>query len=478
LGERVLLTSFLGDWLFVSPEEWRQLASGAVGEGHPLYARVAEAGFLRSRLDVDQASRRFWRKKSFLAAGPTLHAFVLTARCNHGCQYCHSSVVGMQRTETDMTQEVASRAIDFALSTTSPWLNIEFQGGEPTANWPIVEYVLRTARERNAQIGKTLSFSLVTNFSLLTEEKLDFLVRQRVQVCTSLDGPADLHNQIRIFDGGSSHQITVDWLRRVNEKYDELGLDRTLYRVEALPTVTRASLSRARDIVDEYVRVGCRAVFLRKLDPFGFAERTRRKLGYTIAEFLEFYREAFEYIVQLNVEGTEVLERNAAIMLCKILGDWEPNYLDLRSPGGAAIGQLGYHPDGGIYSSDEGRMVGAMGDDMFRLGSVLTDSYTDVMQSPQVRALVMASTNDAHPDCASCVYQPWCGLQPEYNYKTQGSIFGRMRDSDWCRKHKGIFDIVMRKLDSATPDELAVFRRWTISRRQDHFLHPPPVEVS
>ena len=53
------------------------------------------------------------------------------------------------------------------------------------------------------------------------------------------------------------------------------------------------------------------------------------------------------------------MERHAAIMLNKILADDEPNYLDLRIPGGACIGQIGYAPDGSIYSADEGRFVAA-----------------------------------------------------------------------------------------------------------------------
>jgi sulfatase maturation enzyme AslB (radical SAM superfamily) len=37
---------------------------------------------------------------------------VLTHRCNHGCQYCHSSIVGMERYDTDMSIETAERAVD------------------------------------------------------------------------------------------------------------------------------------------------------------------------------------------------------------------------------------------------------------------------------------------------------------------------------------------------------------------------------
>jgi His-Xaa-Ser system radical SAM maturase HxsB len=304
----------------------------------------------------------------------------------------------------------------------------------------------------------------------MTDERLDWLIENKVQVCTSLDGPEDLHNRVRIFSGGNSHAVTVAWIAKVNERYQALGLDPILYRVEALPTITRFSLHRWKDIVDEYVKQGCRAIFLRKLDPFGFAEATRKNLGYTIDEFLVFYENALRYIIELNKQGVQVLERNAAIMLCKMIADYDPNYLDLRTPGGAAIGQLAYHPNGNVYSSDEGRMVAAMGDEAFLLGNVFEHGYRDIMGSETVRALILASTNDSQPDCVSCVYKAYCGQQPEYNYKTQGSIFGRMRDSAWCKKHKGIFDILAHWLHSASDSEREVVRLWTISRPQEHYL--------
>ena len=481
----VLVTNELGDHLFLEPADFQRFIEATVRPDEPLYARLREQNLIAEHLDLPTLAARYRRKKGFLAYGPTLHAFVLTERCNHGCQYCHSSVVGMHRKDTDMSVSVAERAVDMALQTTSPWLTIEFQGGEPTANWETLQFVVEYAQRKNAVACKELSFALVTNFSLMTEEKLDFLIANRVQICCSLDGPEDLHNKIRIYKSGNSFELTTRWIARVNERYVEMGLDPTLYRVEALPTVTRDSLSRGREIVDTYVASGCRAIFLRKLDPFGFAAATARKLGYTMEDFIAFFISTVDYILELNKQGVEVMERHVAIMLSKILKDTEPNYLDLRTPGGAVIGQVGYHPDGRIFSSDEGRMVAAMGDDIFAVGHVDGGGYHEMMRSDTVRALVLASSNDSQPGCVSCTYKPYCGQQPEYNYKTQGSIWGRMGDSVWCRKHKYIFDYIMTKVHRADPAEMEIFDRWTTSRAQDHFVQDvsggagaPPAAVS
>lgn len=469
IGRKILISNDLGDWLLLTADEFRDVLEGRPRPGEPLHEKLARANFIADRVDLNAQAQRWRRKHHYLFAGPTLHAFVLTHRCNHGCQYCHSSIVGMDRYDTDMSLETAERGVDLAFQTTAWGLTIEFQGGEPTANWPVLQHIVDYARKKNETAQKVLSFALVTNLSLMDEEKLDFLLDRRVQICTSLDGPEDLHNKIRIFKGGNSHQLLMSWMKRINQRYADMGLDANQYRVEALPTITRPSLGRWRDIVDTFVEAGCRAVFLRKLDPFGFAAKSAKTLGYSMDEFLEFYANAVDYIIALNRQGVQVMERHAAIMLNKILADEEPNYLDLRVPGGACIGQIGYAPDGSIYSSDEGRFVAAMGDDMFRIGTV-NDSYHDLMTNAATRALVMAGLNDGQPDCVSCVYKPWCGQQVEYNYKTQGSLHGHMRDSAWCRKHKSIFDYLMHKLEAADERDMEMFRLWTTNRTLDHFI--------
>jgi hypothetical protein len=148
----------------------------------------------------------------------------------------------------------------------------------------------------------------------------------------------------------------------------------------------------------------------------------------------------------------------------------DPNFLDLRNPGGAGIGGLAYNYDGSIFVSDEGRMLHEHGDDAFLLGHVSTAKYRDIVTHDTVRALLVASNLDALPDCVNCTYNPYCGVKPEHSYKTQGSIHGRTRESQICSVHKGIQDYLFTKLKEADPEVLETFRRWTTIRERSHFL--------
>ena len=471
VGGDVLLTNPWGDWVFVTKAELADLARGRLDAAGPLHARLAAKNFIASKVDVAKVAAATRDKKRFLDVGPILHMLVVTLRCNETCVYCHASRADMDAVHTDMTPEIAEKAIDLALQSTSPSVTIEFQGGEPLVAFDIVKHAVTYALQRNRAYGKELGFTMVSNLALMDEEKMKFLVGHKVQICSSIDGPELLHNKQRVLVGGSAYAETARWIERINKAYIDLGLDPTLYHVEALLTTTREALSKPIEIVDTFVSLGCRAIFLRPVDPFGFAEKTRSKIEYDRAAYRDFYRTAVDYILDLNFKGEQVLERYAAIFLTKILRGEDPNFMDIRSPGGSGIGALAYNYDGKIFTSDEGRMLHETGDDSFVIGDVRTANYRALMKHETIRALVMASIREVQPDCVSCAYAPFCGVQPEHNHRTQGSIFGRMRESNVCAVHKGIQDYLFQKLREDDPRTVEILRRWTTVRERTHFVH-------
>jgi len=470
LGGQWLITSDVGSYAFLTAKEFEDWHAGKLKEGSSAYERLLRAGLIGASYDEDAAAARLAQRKDFLSIGPYLHIFVVTLRCNQQCIYCHASRASMKSTRHDMTPEVADRCLDLAFRSPSPYINIEFQGGEPLANWDVVRGIVENACARNREAHKELSFSLVTNLSLMDEEKLQFILDRGIQVCTSIDGPEALHNHNRRWTEGNAYAATVEWMKRLNAGYVERGLDPSLYHVEALLTVTRESLKYPKAIVDEYVRLGLKGVFLRPLNPFGFAAKTQGSIGYTAKEFIPFYKEALDYIIELNKQGVEIMERWATIFLAKILTDQDPNYVDIRSPCGAGIGQIAYNYDGQLFTCDEARMVYQMGDPAFRIGQAGELSYDEVIDSGVVRSILFASTLEALPACSECAYMPFCGTCPVYNYGTQGNIFGLMPANEKCQMHMAILDRIFELLRDGGEEMLQIFRRWTTVRDRPYYV--------
>ena len=468
-----VVTNAQGDFVLLTPAEFKSFGEGTVDRGSSLYERLRVGNFIRAEFDVPAAVERLRRRKRFLHQGPNLHIVVVTLRCNETCVYCHASRADMTATHTDLTEAMAEKTVDLILQAPTPFVTIEFQGGEPLVNFPVVKHLIEYAKEKNRAVGKQLEFTMVSNLALMDEDKLKFLLSNKVQLCTSIDGPEHLHDKQRKLVASSSFKAAVYWIKRINQAYGDMGLDTSLYHVEALLTTTREALSRGRDIVDTYVDLGCKALFLRPIDPFGFAEKTGPKMEYPRAEFLKFYRDTTDYIIERNMQGAQILERYAAIFLTKILQGEDPNFLDIRSPGGAGLSSIAYNYDGLVFAGDEARMMHETGDDSFLLGRVGELTFRDIATHPTVRALAMGSNIDARPDCVNCAYNPYCGVDGVHTYKTQGSIAGRMRESTVCMVHKGIQDYLFGKIRRNDPAEMEILRRWTTVRNRDHFLQVP-----
>jgi len=268
---------------------------------------------------------------------------------------------------------------------------------------------------------------------------MDYLIKNEVSVCTSLDGPKELHDHNRKFVSGSNYEQVVRWVKRFIEEYKKRNIKNR--RTNALVTLTGKSLKYPKEIVDEYIKLGLKDIHLRFLNNLGVAKQAWPKINYSVREYLDFWKKAVNYIEKLKKQGKEVNERMITIMFNKINNEFDPNYLDLRSPCGAAIGQLAYNYNGDIYTCDEARMIG---EDLFLLGNVKKDRYKDLVTCDKAFAVVNASINDQYI-CNNCVYKPYCGICPVCNYAEQGSVIGKISQTDRCKIFKEQFDWVVRE---------------------------------
>jgi His-Xaa-Ser system radical SAM maturase HxsB len=458
-GRRQLLVNDAGESHFLGDADFTDFVEGRLDVRRNAYADLKAKHFLFDSSSVapfELLVAKYRTKKSFLTGFARLHIFVVTLRCEHSCHYCQVSRVSSDRPRYDMSEESASRALDLVFRCPATQLKIEFQGGEPLLNFSRVRQIVIEAEERARRAGKEVEFVVTTNLACIDDEILAFFAEHGVFVSTSLDGPADLHNANRPRPGGDSHARTIDGIRRVRERLGD-------HRVAALMTTTRRTLSRTRDIVDEFIAQGFSSIFLRPLSPFGFAAKTSATTGYTVDEFLEFYFDALDYIVEVNAAGTYFAETYAQLLLRRIFTPFPTGYVDLQSPAGAGLGAVVFNYDGDIYASDESRMLAEMGDHSFRLGNVHTDAYEDIFGGSVVRRLAESSVIESIPGCTDCAFQPFCGSDPVFNYATQGDLIGHQPSSDFHRKNFAIMrHLLLRYDEDATARR--VFRSWMAER--------------
>lgn len=149
----------------------------------------------------------------------------VTQQCNFRCEYCVYSGAYENRlhTQRTMSWDIAKKAIDFLLehSRDSKVLDVSFYGGEPLLEYELIEkcidYVLEKTR------GKTVTFNMTTNASLLTEEMIKKFVHCNMRLSVSLDGPKEIQDKNRKFvNGKGSFETVYSNLSKIIKKYPEL----------------------------------------------------------------------------------------------------------------------------------------------------------------------------------------------------------------------------------------------------------------
>jgi uncharacterized protein len=463
LGQAYLLTQETGRFFYLQPSDFSDLVSGEpqrLKRKKPrLFGDLLRQGFLYqddSRFIASETSA-YQQKKSYLARATSLHIVVVTLRCDHQCVYCQANAGLLKDRHLDMDIKTARKVVDRIFESPAGSLTIEFQGGEPLANLPTVKFIIRYAKMLNKTAGKHLHIVMVTNLSLMNTATMNYLMLEGVSLCTSLDGPAWLHERYRRRADGSSgsHAKAAHWVQEINRLNKE---GRYQHRIGALLTATRQTLQHPVEVIDEYRRLGLRSIFLRTMTTFAAPATLPAQESYGPDEFFDFYRRSMEYILALNKKGESFVERKTLILLAKIFDARDPDFMDLRSPCGAAIGQLAYNYNGDVYTCDEGRMLARCQDDTFCLGNVFKNSYAAMMKHATVSAMCVASCLENLPGCHDCAYAPYCGVCPLVHYKRYGSLFRPHKYSDDCSLNEKILDFIFQKCQNK--EDKKIFLSW------------------
>ena len=460
-NETVFLTNEVGECVFLSTDAFREFTRYSMNKTTEEFSDLKSKHMVADG-DIgpvtEMLATKYRTKKRFLNQFTSLHMVVPTLRCNSRCVYCQVLSKPSEEKGYDMDKQTARKIVEMIFMSASDRIKIEFQGGEPLLNINIVEYIIKYSELLRTMHKKQIDFVVCTNLTPANGRMLRFFKKHNVALSTSLDGPRELHNQNRPMRNAlNSYDITIDKLQLARSI---VGMN----NISALMTVTRGSLCQIRTIIDEYVSNGFNSIFLRSINPYGRAKEYGPNFDYTVEDFFEAYKDALKYIIELNLRGSFFIEEYTCLLLARIMTPFATGFVDLQSPAGIGIGGVIYNYDGNVYVSDEGRMLGEMGDRKFLMGNVLEDTYEEMFNCDLLRSTISESYLETIPHCRFCPYVPFCGADPVRSYTEQGDVVGNKTRSATCKKNRLIMGHLLKLIRENNDDVLDVFWSW-ITRR-------------
>lgn len=457
LDNEVIITNDTGEYIICSAKNLNKLVKKELSleNNNDLFLELLNKQFIYMTQDKEAINRKavkYRTKKQFLYTGPVLLVFVVTTRCQHKCHYCQITPQGVNAINFDMTEETAKKSVDIAMQTPAKNITIEFQGGETLLAFDTIRFIVTYAKKLNATIGKHIEFVIATSLVDISREQLNFIKEHNLSLSTSLDGPEDLHNMNRPIHSQNTYK---KFMEGFNLSKEYMG-----NTISPLLTLSKNSLSRIEDILDEYQKIGKHSISLRALSPYGFAAKTMSKIGYSEQEYIKFYLKALDYIIDMNLNGTYFREEYATLLLRRILTPYATGYVDLQSPSGAGINALVFYYNGEIYPADEARMLAEMGDRNFLLGNVNDNTYKDIINSPKLQLIIQDSCAESLTNCSECAYLPYCGCDPLFNYVTQKDHYGHRPTSYFCYKQMNIYNYLFSYIKNRDQKVLDIFWAW------------------
>jgi len=462
--ESILMVNYAGEHYFIGKKDFSMLLQRRLDKSSHVYKTLKSKFFIYSTYEelnsaVELLANQIRTKQQYLLEFTSLHMVEVTQLCNLRCHYCHASTISSDETEVTLQKsfkrEVVDKIIETIFQSPSPRIKIELQGGEPLVNWEFSKYLIENSFKKSLEYpSKKLDIILCTNLILMDEEKLNFLKKYNVLISTSIDGPKKFHDAHRVTYTGKGTYDT--FIKKLELTRSILGND----KVGALLTVTKTNLHHLPEIIDEYVKLNFDGIFIRALNPYGRAIISKEDLGYTIEEFVDEYKKALNYIIDLNLKGHFFIDYYSSLLLRRILTPFSTGFMDLQTPAGAGISGVMYAFNGDVYPTDEGRMLARMGNEVFKIGNVMKDSYSDIFASPKLINITKSSITQTIPGCYNCVYNIYCGSDPIRNYVESGDIVGFRPNSDFCKKNMLIFDYLMKIIKKNNPDVMNVFWSW------------------
>lgn len=146
----------------------------------------------------------------------------LTNDCNMRCQYCYANGGNYLSDRDMMDKQTLDKLLEVFFKEFDTINNIQFFGGEPLMNYPLLEYACKKINQLAEDRGYTIGFGIVTNGTLIDKKFIDLVKKYKIQVTISYDGNPKVNDIMRrMKNGKGSSDIILEKAKWLKEETGE-----------------------------------------------------------------------------------------------------------------------------------------------------------------------------------------------------------------------------------------------------------------
>lgn len=139
--------------------------------------------------------------------------------CNLRCIYCYANGGVYHSEEANLSEEMLQIIINKFYEEFDKILSIQFFGGEPLMNLPLIRLACEKIRRIDEERGYVTRFGLVTNGTLINDDFIKMAQKYEIGVTISYDGDVAINNILRIFPNGEgTSDITIKNAKKLKQE--------------------------------------------------------------------------------------------------------------------------------------------------------------------------------------------------------------------------------------------------------------------
>ena len=391
-------------------------------------------GFISKTEELLEKKRKNLRPSRYTPNAISRLNINVSHKCNFACKYCYANGGTYGGKASIMSISTAVQTAKFFSENFDEIDDVVFFGGEPLLNIAAIESICRTFNSVSRKKGTPPpQFAVLTNGSIYTDEIAKVLDKYKVALSISIDGPADIHDKIRVYKNGRGTFTTI--MKNI-DKYKQFPNISLWYEATYTPLHKIKGISRTQTqhYIENYTGIKKGTItdaFLPKnhLDEM-------KNYCFTLEEMFSDF-DSIENIVETSLNN--ILEGKSF--------NWDIgemiSYFVRRQPSHlfctAGLQTFIVTPDGNIYPCQ------FFIDDRFKLGSVFEGFKED-----SVNKFISFFDKTSNPKCKDCWLRFVCETCLGQFYQMTGKF---EIPEELCIYKKKLWEVFLLKLSKIFSDD-------------------------